>query len=280
MRLANQGGRAVLVVPEGVADVARASDGRFGPDPMAALAEWDALWSWAGGRAAAAVDAPLDPSRLGPPVTRPAKVFGVGLNYRDHAAEAGLEVPKAPLIFTKFPTCLTGPTGDIRLSSDRVDWEVELVVVIGRPARRVAEREAMAHVAGYAVGQDVSDRRLQFSGSPPQFSLGKSLETFGPLGPAIVSLDEIPDPDDLALRCDVGGERMQDGRTRDMIFPVAELVAYLSRHCPLEPGDLVFTGTPAGIGSVRTPRRYLAPGDVLLSTIDSVGTLRNRCVAA
>jgi 2,4-diketo-3-deoxy-L-fuconate hydrolase len=279
MRLANLDGRAVLVTPEGVVDVARASDGRWGPDPMAALAAWDALASWAAGRTDR-VEGPLEPVRLGPAVPRPAKVFGVGLNYRDHAAEAGLEVPDAPLIFTKFPTCLTGPAGDVRLSSNRVDWEVELVVVLGRPARAVAARDAMAYVAGYAVGQDISDRRLQFSGKPPQFCLGKSLETFGPLGPAVVGLDEIADPDDLMLRCDVAGERMQDGCTRDMIFPVAELVAYLSRHCPLEPGDLVFTGTPAGIGSVRSPRRYLAAGDLIVSTIDGVGTLRNRCVAA
>jgi 2,4-didehydro-3-deoxy-L-rhamnonate hydrolase len=279
MRVANLGGRAVLVTSGGVLDLARASGGRFGPDPMAAFAAWDALVSWAAGRAPDAADGPLDPTRLGPPVPRPAKVFGVGLNYRDHAAEAGLEVPDAPLIFTKFPSCLTGPTGDVRLSSNRVDWEVELVVVIGRTARAVAERDAMAYVAGYTVGQDVSDRRLQFAGKPPQFSLGKSLDTFGPLGPAVVSLDEIAEPDDLVLRCDVNGERMQDGRTRDMIFPVASLIAYLSRHVPLEPGDLVFTGTPAGIGSVRTPRRYLAPGDLLVSTIEGVGTLRNRCVA-
>jgi 2,4-diketo-3-deoxy-L-fuconate hydrolase len=279
MRVANLGGRAVLVTSDGVLDLARASDGRFGPDPMAAFAAWDALASWAAGRTAGAVDGPLDPTRLGPPVPRPAKVFGVGLNYRDHAAEAGLEVPDAPLIFTKFPSCLTGAAGDVRLSSNRVDWEVELVVVIGRTARAVAERDAMAYVAGYTVGQDVSDRRLQFAGKPPQFSLGKSLDTFGPLGPAVVSLDEIAEPDDLMLRCDVNGERMQDGRTCDMIFPVASLIAYLSRHLPLEPGDLVFTGTPAGIGSVRTPRRYLAPGDVLVSTIEGVGTLRNRCVA-
>jgi len=278
MRLANLDGRAVLVTPAGVVDVAHASGGRFGADPMAVVAEWDAVASWANGQAPGATDGPVDPMRLGPPIPRPTKVFGVGLNYRDHAAEAGLDVPKAPLIFTKFPTCLTGPNGDVRLSSNRVDWEVELVVVMGRRARAVPERDAMAYVAGYTVGQDVSDRRLQFSGSPPQFSLGKSLETFGPLGPAVVSLDEIPEPDDLALRCDVSGERMQDGRTRDMIFPVRELVAYLSRHCPLEPGDLVFTGTPAGIGSVRTPRRYLAPGDVLLSTIDGIGALQNRCV--
>lgn len=280
MRLANLDGRAVLVVGDGVIDLARASDGRFGPDPMTALVRWDALAEWAAGRAAGAVDGPLDPTRLGPPVPRPAKVFGVGLNYRDHAEEAGLAVPEAPLIFTKFPTCLTGPTGDVRLSSNRVDWEVELVAVVGRPARAVPEGDALACLAGYAVGQDVSDRRLQFAGAPPQFSLGKSLETYGPLGPAVVSLDEVPDPNDLALTCDVSGERMQDGRTRDMIFPVAELVAYLSRHCPLEPGDLVFTGTPAGIGSVRSPRRYLAPGDVVESAIEGLGSLRNRCVAS
>lgn len=279
MRLANLDGRAQLVTPDGILDLAHASDGRFGPDPMDALGAWDAVRSWALGRAGAA-DAPFDPTRLGPPVPRPQKVFGIGLNYRDHAAEAGLDVPAAPLIFTKFPTCLAGPTTDVRLSSNRVDWEIELVVVIGRSARAVAETDAMSCVAGYTVGQDISDRRLQFSGTPPQFSLGKSLETYGPTGPAVVSLDEVTNPDDLALRCEVSGERMQDGRSRDMIFPVAELVAYLSRHCPLEPGDLIFTGTPAGIGSVRTPRRYLAAGDEIVSTIEGVGTMRNRCVGA
>jgi 2,4-didehydro-3-deoxy-L-rhamnonate hydrolase len=279
MRLANLAGRAVLATRDGALDLERVSGGRFAADPMAALASWDAVLDWAAGRSGGAAT-PIDAAHLGPPVPRPSKIFGVGLNYRDHAAEAGLEVPAQPLIFTKFPTCLTGPHGDIRLSSDRVDWEVELVVVIGRHARAVAERDALAHVAGYAVGQDVSDRRLQFAGSPPQFSLGKSLETFGPLGPAVVSLDEIPDPDGLVLWCEVNGERMQDGHTRDMIFAVPELVAYLSRHCPLEPGDLVFTGTPAGIGSVRTPRRYLGAGDVVTSAIEGVGTLQNRCVAA
>jgi len=277
MRLANHAGRAVLLADGAALDLARASDGRFGPDPMQALADWEALVSWARGRAGDAA-APPDPE-LGPPVPRPAKVFAIGLNYRDHAREAGLELPKQPMVFTKFPSCLSGPGADVPLSSDRVDFEAELVVVVGRGGRDIPAARAREHVAGYMAGQDVSDRRLQFSDQPAQFSLGKSLDGFGPTGPALVSLDELADPDDLALRCDVAGERMQDGRTRDMIFPVAELVAYLSRHCTLTPGDLVFTGTPAGVGAVRSPRRYLHPGEEIVTTLEGVGTLRNRCVA-
>jgi len=156
---------------------------------------------------------------------------------------------------------------------------VELVVVIGRRGKNITECDALAHVAGYCVGQDISDRRLQFADKPPQFSMGKSLDTFGPLGPALVSLDEVRDPNDLALTCDVGGERMQDARTSDMIFGVPALIAFLSSLCTLEPGDLIFTGTPSGVGSTRTPRRYLAAGEEIVSTIEGLGTLRNRCVA-
>ncbi len=202
------------------------------------------------------------------------------MNYRDHAAEAKLEIPKAPVVFTKFPNCISGPFADVVLVSDRVDWEVELVVVIGRRGRRIAEKDALAHVAGYTVGQDVSERRMQFADKPPQFSLAKSIDGYGPIGPALVSLDAFADPNDLALTCDVGGERMQNGRTGQMIFGVAPLVAFLSRWCTLEPGDLIFTGTPAGVGSTRDPRRYLQPGEEIVSTIEGIGTMRNRCVAA
>jgi 2-keto-4-pentenoate hydratase/2-oxohepta-3-ene-1,7-dioic acid hydratase in catechol pathway len=277
IRLANVAGRASLLVGDGQLDVERASGGRFGADPMAALAAWDAFAAWAAGRRAGEATAPAAEAALGPPVPRPRSVFAIGLNYRDHAREAGLDVPAQPMVFTKFPGCLAGPRGDVVLSSDRVDWEVELVVVLGRRARRVSERDALAHVAGYTVGQDVSDRRLQFADRPPQFSLGKSLDGYGPTGPAVVSLDAFADPNDLALACDVSGERMQRGRTADMIFPVPALVAWLSRWCTLEPGDIVFTGTPAGVGSTRTPRRYLVPGDEIVSTIDGIGTLRNPC---
>jgi 2-keto-4-pentenoate hydratase/2-oxohepta-3-ene-1,7-dioic acid hydratase in catechol pathway len=276
--LANLEGRAVVVRDGRAADVATASGGRFGTDPMAALAAWDAFSDWVRGLAADAYQQAIDEARLGPPVPRPRKVIGIGVNYRAHAAEAGMELPKQPMVFTKFPSCLTGPRGEIALSGPTVDWEVELVVVIGRETRRVAAERALDHVAGFAVGQDVSDRRLQFADKPPQFSLGKSLDTFGPLGPAVVTLDALADPNDLAIRCDVDGVTMQDGRTSDMIFSVPELIAFLSARIPLESGDLLFTGTPAGVGSTRTPRRYLKAGEVVKSTIEGLGTLVNRCV--
>ena len=152
--------------------------------------------------------------------------------------------------------------------------------MIGRRGRRIAEADALAHVAGYTVGQDVSDRRMQFADKPPQFSMGKSLDGYGPTGPVLVTLDAFANPNDLALTCDVAGERMQSGRTGDMIFSVPTLVAYLSKWCTLEPGDLVFTGTPAGVGSTRDPRRYLKAGEEIVSTIEGIGTIKNRCVAA
>ncbi len=280
MRIANAAGRAALELDGRLFDLEHASQGRFPADPMQAVAEFEAVRDFA----AAAGPAPGEPLpegvALGPCVPRPRSVFGIGLNYRDHAEEAGIEVPRQPLVFTKFPSCLAGPHDDVPLTSDRVDWEVELVAVVGRGGRGIAERDALSHVAGYCVGQDVSDRRMQFSGRPPQFSLGKSADGFGPIGPAWVSLDAIAHPDDLAITCDLDGERVQDGRTRDMIFGVAELVAFLSQWCTLAPGDLVFTGTPAGVGSTRKPPRYLAPGQTLDSHIEGLGALRNRCVAA
>lgn len=279
MRLANHGGRAVLLGRDGSIDLEQASHARFGPDPMAALADFEAVRSWAAGHPGAATG-PLPPeAELGPPVPRPSKVFGIGLNYLAHAREAGLEIPKTPLVFTKFPSCIAGPCAEVVLSSDRVDYEVELVAVIGRGGHRIPADRALAHVAGYCVGQDISDRKVQFADKPPQFSLGKSYDSYGPIGPAIVSLDHFTDPDDLRLTCQIAGERMQDGRTSDMIFPVAHLVSFLSNVCTLAPGDLIFTGTPAGVGAARKPPRYLAPGEIVESRIEGVGSLRNRCVA-
>ena len=278
MRLANRGGRALLLsrdLSRGV-DLEAATSGRFAADPMLALASWEALREFAA-RVDFAGAAPVDATSLGPCSPRPRAVFGIGLNYRDHAAEAGLPIPKEPLVFTKFPSCLAGPRSDVVVYGDRVDWEAELVVVIGRRAERVAESRALEFVAGYCAGQDVSDRRLQFASQPPQFSLGKSRATFGPIGPAIVSLDELASPLDLSITCDLDAERMQASRTSQLIFGVPELVAYLSRHCELAPGDLIFTGTPGGVGSVR--KRYLAPGETIRTEIEGVGTLVNRCVA-
>lgn len=278
-RLANLEGRAVLLNGDRVVDVEHGSGGKLPFDPMEALARWDALRDWAGSLPEGAGDAPLDAGRLGPCVPRPSKVFGVGLNYKAHAAEAGLPEPGAPMIFTKFPNCLAGPNADVVLSCERVDWEVELVVVIGRGGRKIAEGRALEHVAGVCTGQDISDRRVQFTDVPPQFSMGKSFDTYGPIGPAVTALDAFRDPRDLALWCEVSGERMQEGRTSDMVFPIPALVAWISRICTLLPGDLIFTGTPSGIGSTRQPPRYLKEGDVIVSGIEGIGRLENRCVA-
>jgi len=188
VQMANAKGRASVVLGGRIVDVERASGGRFSADPMAAVQRWDALVEWARGLAEGDAEALLHEVDLGPPVPHPAKVFAIGLNYREHTQEAGLELPKTPMVFTKFPSCLVGPRAAVVLSSAYVDWEVELVVVVGRRGRRIPAARALDHVAGYTIGQDVSDRRLQFSDKPPQFCLGKSIDTFGPIGPALVSL--------------------------------------------------------------------------------------------
>jgi 2-keto-4-pentenoate hydratase/2-oxohepta-3-ene-1,7-dioic acid hydratase in catechol pathway len=245
---------------------------------MAAFESWAEIRRLASEQTVSDAGRLILPERLGPPVPRPSQVFAIGLNYRDHAEEAGLPIPEQPMVFTKFPSCLAGPTADVPLTSDRVDWEVEQVVVIGREAHRVRAARAWEHVAGFCVGQDVSDRGVQFADKPPQFSLGKSARCFGPIGPALVSLDEIANRDDMKLRCWLDGELVQDSSTKNLIFPVPELIEYLSRFCVLRPGDLIFTGTPAGVGSVRTPRRYLKAGETIESEIEGIGRLSNRCV--
>ncbi|GAB3150458.1 fumarylacetoacetate hydrolase family protein [Amycolatopsis stemonae] len=271
MRLANLGGRAVLVTGDRALDVFDA--GGFGPDPMAVLENWAAFTAWA--RSAPAGSA-FDPASLGPPVPRPRQVFAVALNYPPHAAEAGFEAPADPVVFTKFPTCIAGPQETVELPGDRVDWEVELVAVIGRGGHRIAETRALDHVAGYMVGQDLSERRIQALGKPPQFSLAKSFPGFGPIGPYLVT--EV-DPD-AAITCLLNDEVVQQASLADMIFGVPELVARLSAVCPLLPGDLIFTGTPAGVGNRRTPPRYLTADDVLTSRIDGLGALRTGFRAA
>jgi 2-keto-4-pentenoate hydratase/2-oxohepta-3-ene-1,7-dioic acid hydratase in catechol pathway len=183
-------------------------------------------------------------------------------------------------VFTKFPTCLNGPTADIELPSATVDWEVELVAVIGRRARHVPAERGLEYVAGYAVGQDISERVLQLAATPPQFSMGKSLPGFGPVGPWLVTLDDLDDPGDLALGCEINGEPVQSSRTSQLIFSVPALVANLSASVPLLPGDVIFTGTPAGVGLGRDPQRWLADGDVLTSHIEGIGEMRHRFVAA
>ena len=216
-------------------------------------------------------------ARVGAPVPAPKQVFGIGLNYDDHAAESGMDLPPAPLTFTKFPSCIVGPNAEVPLSGELVDWEAEIVVAIGAETNSVPVDRAWDAVAGLMLGQDISDRAVQLTGSPAQFCLGKSFAAYGPTGPALVSVDNFPDPDDIGLWCDVAGERMQDGRSRDLIFPIPVLVAYLSSITTLFPGDLIFTGTPSGVGMARG--RFLAPGDEVVTGAEAIGELRNACVA-
>jgi 2-keto-4-pentenoate hydratase/2-oxohepta-3-ene-1,7-dioic acid hydratase in catechol pathway len=215
------------------------------------------------------------------PIPRPGKVFGVGLNYRDHAAEQGAKVPSEPVIFAKLPTSITGPGAAIPIPSEatEVDFEAELVIVIGKRGRRISREAAMDHVAGYTCGNDVSARDWQHRKDGKQWVLGKSFDGFGPTGPWIVTADTIPDPHALDISMTVSGEVMQSSNTRELIFPVPDLLVYLSKVATLEPGDLIFTGTPSGVGFARKPPRFLAPGDRCAVTIAGIGTLENPCVA-
>jgi 2-keto-4-pentenoate hydratase/2-oxohepta-3-ene-1,7-dioic acid hydratase in catechol pathway len=262
-------------------DVEQASDGRFGFSPQQIYDDWDEFVSW-GSQVDLVAAKPFAASRLGPPAPAPKQVFAIGLNYRAHAAESHFDVPDDPTVmFTKWPSCLTGPVTTVELpAGGHTDWEVELVVVIGRLTHRITEDAVWNHVAGLTVGQDLSERITQTSGPSPQFSLGKSLPGFGPTGPWLVTPDEFNDPDDLELGCAINGEQMQKGRTSDLVFSVPGLISRLSHKLPLLPGDLLFTGTPAGVGLGRTPPRYLAPGDELVSYVRGIGELRQQFVAA
>lgn len=213
--------------------------------------------------------------RLGCPIARVGKIVGVGLNYSDHAAETGMAVPSEPVLFMKANTSVSGPYDDILIPADarKVDWEVELGVVIGRRATRVNEADALRHVAGYTVVHDVSERGFQLDGTG-QWLKGKSLDTFCPVGPWLVTPDEAGDPHELRMHLDVNGKRMQDGSTKTMIFGVAFLVAYTSRFMTLEPGDIISTGTPPGVGMGRKPATYLKAGDQVELGIERLGAQR------
>ncbi|WP_426560641.1 fumarylacetoacetate hydrolase family protein [Angustibacter sp. McL0619] len=278
MRFGTLDGRFVLVREDQALDVATASEGILPADTLAALKRWDDVlrWSesadWSGA-------VPLAAEQLGAPVPAPRQVFAIALNYRPHAAEAGFVAPEQPLVFTKFPSCITGPMATVELPDGNVDWEIEVVAVIGRGGYRIPRSSAWEAVAGVTVGQDLSERVLQLAGTPPQFSLGKSHPGFGPTGPVVVTVDELTDRDDIGFESRLGDEIIQHGRTSDLIFPVDDLVARLSAVCPLLPGDLIFTGTPAGVGNRRTPQRFLQPGETLVSRVEGVGEIRQKFTA-
>jgi 2-keto-4-pentenoate hydratase/2-oxohepta-3-ene-1,7-dioic acid hydratase in catechol pathway len=240
-----------------------------GPDALAAIASW--AESESGGVELALV-------RLAAPIPDPGKIVAIGLNYADHAAEGNVPVPSAPLVFAKFPTTIVGPNDDVvwdRGLTDKVDYEAELGVVIGRAARGVSEDSALDHVFGYTCVNDVSARDLQFGDG--QWVRGKSLDTFCPVGPWIVTADEIADPQALTIECLVNGWGMQSSTTANMFFGVRTLISYCSRAFTLEPGDLIATGTPAGVGVYKKPPRLLRNGDEMIVRIEGIGDLHNRC---
>ena len=219
--------------------------------------------------------------RLGSCVATPSKFVAIGLNFSDHARETGSPIPEHPVVFFKAPSCIVGPNDNVMVPKDstQLDWEVELVVVIGRRAEKVSAAQAWSHVAGLTAGQDISERITQLAGPAPQFSLGKSFPGFAPTGPWVVTVDEFDDPDDIGLQCGVGDETLQNGRTSDYLFGVPALIQGLSRVTPLLPGDIIFCGTPDGVGIGRDPQRFLQPGEELVSKVSGVGELRQTFVS-
>ncbi len=274
-RLANVDGRAALADDTHVYDLEQLSGGQVSSDPMLALRQPQDLARLSEGLASATPSGSLDDAKLGAPVPRPMNSLGIGLNYQDHADESNFEPPDNPLVFTKFPSCIVGPHDVVELRSDRVDYEGELVVVIGTPAKDVSREKAWDHVAGLTIGQDISDRPAQMMAKPPHFALGKSFDTFGPMGPVLVSTDSFDDPADLLLQTFVSDDKRQEERTSKLIFDVPYLVSFLSHILTLRTGDVIWTGTPAGVGFKNG--QWLGDGDVITTTIEGIGTMRNPC---
>ena len=274
MRVANIDHRANLKTESGWLDIADASGGRFPADIQSLYGDWEAFTVWApsaGGGTPARADAVFDA-----PAPRPRQVFGIGMNYRSHVDESPVGVSPVPAVFTKFPTSIAGPYAEVELpTAGHTDWEAEVVVIIGKPAYKVAKAKAWDYVAGLTVGQDLSERLLQLAAVPPQFSLGKSFPGFSPIGPELVTVNEFDDPDNLTFGCAIDGEVMQDGRTGMLLFSIPTIIEHLSAVLELQPGDVIFTGTPGGVGNAREPKRFLRAGEVLTTWVEGIGGLRN-----
>jgi 2-keto-4-pentenoate hydratase/2-oxohepta-3-ene-1,7-dioic acid hydratase in catechol pathway len=283
LRIANHNSRALLLTSdEAGIDIHTASEGRFGPDLAPIYNSWEAFTSWAAGLSGSDADIIIDRSLLGSPSPAPRQVFAIGLNYSDHAKESGFAQPESlPPVFTKFPTCITGADTTVVLpEGGNVDWEVELVAVIGKEAKDVSAADAWGYIAGLSIGQDISERVSQLRGPAPQFGLGKSFPGFGPVGPWLVTPDEFENPDDLELGCSLDGEEVQKGRTSELIFSIPALIEGLSQTVTLLPGDIIFTGTPAGVGVGRSPKRFIQPGETLVSRIEGIGDMTQTFTAA
>ncbi|NNN20567.1 MAG: fumarylacetoacetate hydrolase family protein [Acidimicrobiales bacterium] len=277
MRVAQVDSRAVLIKEDQYLDIEKTSQGRFRSDLGRIYDKWIELRDWAEGLKWSNAVSLGSGVAFSSPAPHPGQVFAIGLNYRDHAHEMGMELPEIPTTFTKFPSCLTGDRAHVKLPSSNVDWEVELVVVMGIKCHEISCDKAWDYVAGLSIGQDLSERVVQVKAGG-QFSLGKSFPGFGPIGPCLVTPDELADPNDLALKTKINGEIVQDSRTSQMIFSVAEIISRLSEVVTLNPGDVIFTGTPSGVGMSYNPPRFLSQGDVITSEIEGIGVLTTFCV--
>lgn len=273
---ANVNGRSSLIGNDSFFDLETISGGAVPANPMEALKEPLLLHEFASRLNDFVRSGLIHDVEFDAPVPLPRNSFGVGLNYQPHIDEASMETPDVPMVFTKFPSCITGPNSNVIIRSDQCDYEGELLIVIGEEGKDIAESDAWDHVLGFSVGQDFSDRGVQFKDSPPQFNLGKSFDTFGPIGPFLVSIDSFDNPSDLEITTKVNGEIRQNERTSNMIFTVPALISYLSSMTALTTGDIIFSGTPDGVGFRNGS--FLQGGDVVETTIEGIGTMTNTCV--
>ncbi len=274
-KLGSNSGRAIFIKDDKYYDVNTISNGDISSNSLKALFDTEKLSQLYINLNDYEPSGNLSDISLDPPII-PINVFAVGLNYKKHAEESNLEIPPFPMIFTKHSTCISGPKSDICMKSDMVDYEAELVFVIGKGGKDISKEDAWQHVAGLCVGQDISDRPVQFHATPPQFNLGKSFDTFGPIGPYLVSTDLFDNKESLKLQCWVNDELRQETRTNDLIFDIPYLISYISEFITLNTGDVIFTGTPEGVGA--TQGKFLKDGDILKTTIEGIGTLENKCI--
>ena len=275
-KLGTVSGKAVLIKDDHYYDVASLSEGAISSDSVEALkfqAELSDLYETLSEENASGN---LSEVELGNPVPKSPNCYAVGLNYRKHAEESGMDIPEVPMIFTKHTSCFVGPKANVEMRSDYVDWEVELVAVIGKEGKNISKENALDHVAGLCVGQDISDRPAQFATTPAMFNLGKSFDTYGPMGPALVSLDLLENCESLDIECKLNGETVQKSNTSDLIFNISSIISYLSEIVSLNVGDTIWTGTPSGVGIASG--KFLKDGDVLTSSIEGLGSMENKCV--
>ena len=274
-KLGSNSGRAIFIKDDKYYDVNTISNGDISSNSVEALSDTEKLSQLYINLSDYEPCGDIGDINLDPPII-PTNVFAVGLNYKKHAEESNLEIPPFPMIFTKHSTCISGPKSDICMKSDMVDYEAELVFVIGKGGKDINKEVAWDHVAGLCVGQDISDRPVQFHATPPQFNLGKSFDTFGPIGPYLVSTDLFDNKESLKLQCWVNDELRQETLTNDLIFDIPYLISYISEFITLNTGDVIFTGTPEGVGA--TQGKFLKDGDILKTSIEGIGTLENKCV--